>query len=359
MGEVVQRKNQKLSLLLPSANISALFSDDSTLLQSSLRERWPAWLLLLLLALFLHAIFFTSLAHIDWSLPKTPPRVEVTQVDPHKLDAIRKEWKRRDMQEKGLLLDRDKNAPKQEAPDNARYMSDRNIRVQKEQRARDTTVVPKPGSPSRAEKSNGQSASHPQEEIHKQPPVPHSQVLPKIGNLGVPMFAPHPNTAQKDQEKADGLSQDSKDRTPRSNEPGGNQYMDDKRVPEGSENMLNAEESVYYSFFARLYETIGPIWSSKLREIAYNVHVLPGDYTTAVDLVLDPEGNLIEVRVLQSSGIKEFDQIVDSSWRRIGKFPNPPKGLIKEDGYVHSGWNFTVQMGQQNGLSFLPPERSY
>lgn len=354
MGEVVPRKSQNITLLL---NVSALFTDEADF-ESSFRRRWPLWLTLLLLAIGVHVLFFTSLAHIDWGLPKTPPRVEVTQVDPHKLDAIRKEWKRKDMQEKGLLLDHDKNAPKQEAPEHSRYMSDRNINVPKEQRARDTTVVPKPGSPERAEPSKGQSASHPHTEAHKAIPQPRSNVIPKLGNLGVPMFTPK-EPEEKEQEKTDNNSQDTANRTPRSSQPGGQQYFDDRTVPEGSENMLNAEESVYYSFFARLYETIGPIWSSKLHSIAGSVRVLPGDYTTAIDLVLDKDGNLVDVHIIQSSGVREFDQIVDYSWKHIGKFPNPPKGLIKEDGYVHSGWNFTVQMGQQNGMSFLPPERSY
>jgi protein TonB len=142
--------------------------------------------------------------------------------------------------------------------------------------------------------------------------------------------------------------------------PGGEQYVADKNLPEGSENLLNAEESVYYSFYARLYDAIGPIWASRLREISQTARVQPGDYTTSVDVVLDPEGNLVEVRLLQSSQVREFDEAVHSSWSKIGKFPNPPKGLIKEDGKVHTGWNFTVQVGGGGaGLMLMPPERAY
>ncbi|MFL5812307.1 MAG: hypothetical protein ACJ763_01920, partial [Bdellovibrionia bacterium] len=86
-------------------------------------RRWGFWIVLVLLTLLIHFLFF--LTHVDWGTPKTPPRVDVTQVDPKKLEEIRKRWREQD---KSLLLN--KNQPRAEkAPDDARYMSDRNIHV--------------------------------------------------------------------------------------------------------------------------------------------------------------------------------------------------------------------------------------
>ena len=85
----------------------------------------------------------------------------------------------------------------------------------------------------------------------------------------------------------------------------------------------------------------------------------PGEYSTIVDVILDGHGNLIGVRTLQSSGIAEFDNAVDVSWKKIGNFPNPPTALLNELGQVHTGWTFSVQVGQGFNLEYMPPERTY
>lgn len=310
-------------------------------------RKWGLWILIVLLTLLIHFLFF--LTHVDWGTPKAPPRVEVQQVDPQKLEQIRKRWRE---QEKNILID--KNQPKSDqAPDNARYMSDKNIRVEKEQRARDHVIQPKPGANTQTQdRTKPQIAPRP--EIKAQPkPQTHAHGLPQLGNLGVP-FRLNEQSKQSPKQRAQTAAG-------AYSPPGGEQYIDDKNLPVGSENLLNAEESVYYSFYARLYDAIGPIWASRLRELAGSTRVQPGDYTTAVDVVLDKEGNLVEVRIMQSSQVRAFDDAVNTSWAKIGKFPNPPSGLIKEDGKVHTGWNFTVQVGQGGGggLMLMPPERSY
>jgi hypothetical protein len=327
----------------PVYSLKSVISETSELKPE---RRWGLWIAFVLLTLLIHFLFF--LMRVDWILPKTPPRiqVEVNKVDPQKLEQIRQRWREQD---KSLLLN--KNQPKAEkAPDNARYMSDRNIRVEKEQRAREHVIQPKPGAPTlKQSPAQPQPKSQTQAEPHRQGQI---HGLPKLGNLGVPFrLSEQPKAAsqRKVQRPANSASP-----------PGGEQYIADKNLPEGSENLLNAEESVFYSFYSRLYDAIGPIWASRLREIGASSRVQPGNYTTSVDVVLDREGNLVEVKLLESSRVREFDEAVNTSWNRIGKFPNPPSGLIKEDGKVHTGWNFTVQVGGGGaGLMLMPPERAY
>lgn len=335
-----------------SASVYSLTSDLKP------ERRWGLWILLLLLTLLIHFLFF--LTHVDWGTPKAPPRVDVEKVDPQKLDEIRRHWRE---QEKSLLLN--KNQPRAEqAPDNAKYLSDRNIHVEKEQRAREHVIQPKPGAPTQPHemaKPQTQPHSQSQPQAQAQPKSQsHAHGLPQLGNLGVPFrLGEQPKQLARQRSQAD--SSQAAAMPPHSNsQEGGEQYIADKNLPAGSENILNAEESVYYSFFARLYDAIGPIWASRLREISNSTRVQPGDYTTAVDVVLDREGNLVEVRIMQSSRVREFDEAVNTAWSRIGKFPNPPSGLIKEDGKVHTGWNFTVQVGGGGGgLMLMPPERAY
>ena len=53
--------------------------------------RWLIWTLFLLLALIIHVLIFRI--PWEWTPLTAPPRVEIQQIDPRKLDAIRKQWK--------------------------------------------------------------------------------------------------------------------------------------------------------------------------------------------------------------------------------------------------------------------------
>jgi hypothetical protein len=168
-------------------------------------------LLGLLVAILLHASFFAI--RFPRVPPTAPPRVELQQIDPSKLEAIRKNWQK---ESKGLLLDRDPSRPSEkEAPPDARYQSDRNIRVEKETRAANPALVPKPG-----------AATVPKADSKSQPP--RRKALPKLGSLGVPL--PIPRKPEESGESGNPGTQ------------GGSQAILDPNVPLGGETLLNAED---------------------------------------------------------------------------------------------------------------------
>lgn len=256
-------------------------------------------------------------------------------IDPKKLETIRRQWR-----EKSLLLNPSKKkAPSDtKAPDDARYFSDRNIRVEKEQRARNRDVIPKPGA---------QTPANPQKAPKRPTEKPKNRAPVSLKNLALPFrfekrFAPPepPTTFSPAQARAD-------------------QDVLEKDLPTGSENLLNAQESVYYSFFARMYETIGPIWNSLIRRTAQQRTSHPGDYTTVLDVVLDQTGKLVDIRVVSSSRILAYDEAAIESWKRVGRFPNPPKGLLDERGEIHTGWTYRLEIGQGGPFNSRPPERNY
>lgn len=317
--------------------------------------RWWHWLILLLLALAIHALVF--LARVPWLANPVPQRMQVQTISPKQLEQIRRHWERKD-HPMGLIKPNANTPRAQEAPDNARYMSDRNIRVAKEQKARDSEGVPKvgaPGLPDHARTRSSPVRSHP---AHAHPntlahPKASTHVMPKLGNLGIPFHLdqppPDPATAQRE---PDPESQQSE---PRSGG-GGQGSILDKDVPEGSENILNAKESIYYSFFSRVYDAMYPVWASLAREGAIIAHPRPGDYITDIDVVLDREGNLIQLNVLSSSGVQELDHAAEETWRKVARFPNPPAGLLDSNGQIHMPWrhDFRVMGG---GVEFMPPEQ--
>jgi hypothetical protein len=332
-------------------DVNALLFEDE-----SWGSDWRVWIVILVLAILAHLLFMA--ARVSWAPAPAPVPVDIKTIDPAKLDEIRKKW--HDNGAKQLLLDRDKNAPSAaNAPDNAKFMSDRNIVVDKEQRARQTDVLPKAGNPggATAEKTTPKKRVAPRV-VPAQPKTPshaETRAQPDLKMFGIPLNL---SAKSKPEEEASPLENSPNQSNPNSSGNGGaNQYIDDPTMPQGSENMLNAQESVYYSFYARLYESIAPVWSSKVQEAAYAARAQPGDYTTVVDVILNRDGDLVEVRQLRGSGIHEFDAVVEPSWRRIGRFPNPPSGLLDAEGQLHMAWSFTMRVGE-GGVSFLPPSRS-
>ncbi len=295
------------------------------------------------LAILLHFILFFF--RLDWIPSTSPPsRMEVQEIDPRKLETIRQQWKTK---QKQLLLH--PNTPKSEnneASPDARYFSDRTTRVEKEQKASKTNVLPKPG-------GQKESQSALQKKSRHKPSKPQTNTLPSLKNLAVPFHLdgkgkppPHSPEMAKYTEKV------------QSAERGGDQSIDDPNLPIGSENLLNTQESIYYSFYARLYEAVAPIWQSRTNEVFYHRQVNPGEYVTVVDVILDQEGNLMGIHKIQSSGIPAFDDAVDDSWKKIRQFPNPPQGLLDGERNVHTQWKFVVRVGQGLNFNYLPPQRS-
>lgn len=291
------------------------------------------WLLLALLALLLHLIAFWLAPHFSKPLP--PPPVEVTQIDPAKLQAVKNKWK-----EKGFLLAKD-DKPKEKAPEpkNARYESDRNRTVEKEMRARQTNVIPN-------QAGNPQGKSDREKSAQKKTPLKNLSLaqLSNFRNL------PPPGPTREEQEAAH-----------RRGGPGdtGDQALNDDQLPEGAENMLNTVESIYYSFYSRIYEQIGPLWQSHVRESLYRNKIGEGSFMTRAEVIFDSEGNCVDTRIVESSGHEFLDRAVIDSWKKIPRFPNPPRGLIQADGRIHMGWSFLVRIDQSLNWNYAPPARDY
>ena len=325
------------------------------------RARSPNWLPWFIAAALWHLLLW--IIHPDWHPTLLPPRVEIQQVDPSKLAAIKKQWQaqqRTQDKDTALLLNKDKSAPTEsEKPKDARYMSDRNKIVEHEQRARDMDVIPKPGRPG----PEAPDKTEPKPRTVPKPPTVRAQphALPKLGNLGVPMRLNEAARTPRDAETQENKAQKHFEDVARhqAGQSGGDQAIVDKNLPLGSENMLSTEESIYYSFYSRLYEAIAPIWQSEIRQVPWHRNVTSGNYVTTADVILDADGNLVGIDLTHNSGIPDFDQAVNTAWHKIGRFPNPPKALLDPHGQVHTGWTFTVDVGENSGFQYMPPERSY
>ncbi len=282
-------------------------------------------LIFAVIALIWHfLIFIAPWQQLD-SLPfnSIPKRLSITPINTPKLEALRHEWRKR-----AFLLSK---GPKKKvpAPDFARYFSNQNRVVPKETRARNTDAIPKPGASSKVSNLGMQML--------------HSTTLPDS-------IKPSENNYSKTNKRITQI------KTNRIQGPSASIGMDqsiiDPTLPEGQQNLLNTRESVHYSFFSRVYLGIVPLWQDRIRSTRINRPLIPKDYIARVKITLDQEGYVKSIDFLNSSGVSEFDQAFTFAWKKLNRFPNPPKELLK-NGKLEMGWTIAVTV--RNPYDFGSP----
>lgn len=112
-------------------------------------------------------------------------------------------------------------------------------------------------------------------------------------------------------------------------------------VQEGAFTALNTDQFTYYAFFERLKDQVGNRWTPMVRN--YVSQRTPKDLevlsrrnrTTQVEIVLNPQGDIVNAFVARSSGDKSLDEMGVEAFKMAAPFINPPKGMIEVDGFIH------------------------
>lgn len=126
-----------------------------------------------------------------------------------------------------------------------------------------------------------------------------------------------------------------------------NDYL--KEVKSGAQTVLNTREFVYYSYYNRIRNQLQQYWEPSIkhkflelvkrgRNIASS-----GDKLTKVLITLNDEGTLVKVQVLEESGVRDLDDAAVEAFQKAAPFPNPPKGIVEQDGTIQIRWDFVVE----------------
>ncbi|MDE0518706.1 MAG: TonB family protein [Oligoflexia bacterium] len=118
-------------------------------------------------------------------------------------------------------------------------------------------------------------------------------------------------------------------------------------VDPGSHTLLNTKEFTYYSYFSRMKEQLYWRWTQYFRTELHpfliklntkkNTQKL---FSTNLYVHLSPEGEVQDIRIVQGSGAEDIDSAALHAFLAAAPFPNPPKELIEEDGYIHIRQSF-------------------
>ncbi len=118
-------------------------------------------------------------------------------------------------------------------------------------------------------------------------------------------------------------------------------------IPEGDLTHLNTVEYKFYGYYFRIRQKLEGFWGRSVQEKAALLAgegriVSDEELVTALRIVMNSEGEIVDVIILGSSGVQELDDAAIESFNEAGPFPNPPKDLIV-DGRVTIEWGFVVK----------------
>ncbi len=123
---------------------------------------------------------------------------------------------------------------------------------------------------------------------------------------------------------------------------------DDLRgVEEGDATLLNSRAWRYAGFMNRVKETVARIWIPQVqreeqrRDPSGNIYAWK-DRQTLVQVELDRTGKVSLVYVAEPSGVDFLDQLAVNAFREAERFPNPPNGLLEQDGHVRFAFGFDL-----------------
>jgi len=110
--------------------------------------------------------------------------------------------------------------------------------------------------------------------------------------------------------------------------------------------IFDNDKELYASFFDRVYEQLDSVWRMSARSLivaffkktGINIH----NKYTQVLVTLNANGDLLNITIQTESGNIELDRIALAAFKEAGRFPNPPKDLVK-NGVIVFDWVFLIE----------------
>lgn len=125
-----------------------------------------------------------------------------------------------------------------------------------------------------------------------------------------------------------------------------NDYVEE--VALGDFTHLNTVEYKFYGFYHRIRQKLEQFWGKGIQEKAEAIfrsgRRLPAseNLITSLQVSMNEKGEIINVKILGASGVKELDDAAIESFNQAGPFPNPPKELLV-NGKATIDWGFVVK----------------
>lgn len=125
-----------------------------------------------------------------------------------------------------------------------------------------------------------------------------------------------------------------------------NDYVQEVNL--GDFTHLNTVEYKFYGFFHRIRQKLEQFWGNSIQEKSQALfrsgRRMPAsqDLVTSLQVTLNEKGEIVAVKILGASGVRELDDAAVESFNQAGPFPNPPKELLI-NGKATIEWGFVVK----------------
>ncbi len=300
---------------------------------------------------FYTAIALSILIHMTTTLalyiskmepPKVQPNLESSTVDLMDEDTLRKLIAAQ--KTKGQIVEQNKKALNDEVPDKAKFLSAKNQKVLNETKAART---------GRFKNTNdlNSGAAKPKPVVAKRPAKPK---FPKLGkNIRVQKESPVTLPKLVDLKPKFKYGKDFTQPQERVVQSGGQgpSQTDDylKDVKTGLQTLLSTREFVYYSYYSRIKNKLRQYWEPMIKERITKILrsgrsiASTSNRVTNLLITLNQKGHLVKVQVMGESGLQDLDEAAIEAFESAAPFPNPPEGIIEQDGTIKIRWDFILE----------------
>lgn len=236
--------------------------------------------------------------------------------------------------QKMQLVEQDEKALNDEVPEDAKFISRHNQKVVKETKASLTGDYKNTG-------AGGDNETQPQ--VKKSAPEKPKAPKRAESKTGLPSLAALSPTLDITRQR----NQTEEVTSARGPSSATNDYLKD--VKPSMETMLNTREFVYYTYYQRIRAQLRQYWEPSIRAKVKKIFAQgrsiasTSDHITRVYIILDQQGSLLKVQVIERSGVYDLDDAAVEAFRAAEPFPNPPKGMMEADGTIKIRWDFILE----------------
>ena len=336
-----------------------VLKDDSRLILAALSS----------VGLHLALVFFLeSLPSHNLERTKEAP-VSLKVISKKKLESWRQKQKKAEEKLSGQVIELQK-PDKEEVPDSARFLSQYNMKVERERKARIRGRSEGRGSWQSTEVAGIQlpkikgalKPSTPEEPTKEEAREPKrgegGEKAIKLGTLGLSALSKVAEGALGSQGSGMGFGFSGI---------GVKTGMDGKRSGAGSDDaifgideegettLVNSRSFKYWEFFQRVKERVRQEWDPvtpyRRRDPTGEIFGKK-DRLTILGVILDSNGNIERLEVLRRSGLPFLDEEAIRAMKQAAPFVNPPKGLADENGKIAFRFGFLLEIESSKASFF-------
>lgn len=117
----------------------------------------------------------------------------------------------------------------------------------------------------------------------------------------------------------------------------------------GAFTALNTDRFQFYTFYSRVEDLVRFRWESQIKNSIeyfdrFNLlkTLAEKDWKTEIEFLIDAKGNLVKSIIIKESGVNKFDSSAIKAFEEARVFPNPPKEMLRPDGFIHLRYGFVV-----------------